>query len=199
MPIYELCYNNKKGDNMRKRINNKYLFIFTTAILLCIFFIAYAQINKVNLFINGTASDPGIKSSEDFKVKFTDAIIGDQMDGIVVENDESQFSDRKAVFNVEGMLAYGDEANITYEITNESKYHSALLQATSTVINNNPAHFAVERSIVNSNNQIVSKITPGEKAYYKIKVKVIKVPTSTAQTASITVYLNAESEPYTGS
>ena len=79
------------------------------------------------------------------------------------ENDESQFSDRKAVFNVEGMLAYGDEANITYEITNESKYHSALLQATSTVINNNPAHFAVERSIVNSNNQIVSKITPIKK------------------------------------
>ena len=153
----------------------------------------------MNLFINGTASAPGIKSSEDFKVKFTDAIIGEQMDGIVVENDESQFSDRKAVFNVEGMLAYGDEANITYEITNESKYHSALLQATSTVINNNPAHFAIERSIVNSKNQIVSKITPGEKAYYKIKVKVIKVPTSTAQTASITVYLNAESEPYTGS
>lgn len=184
---------------MRKRINNKYLFIFSTAILLCLFLIAYAQINKVNLFINGTASAPGIKSSEDFSVKFTDAIIGNQMDGITVENDEEQFSDRKAVFNVNGLLAYGDEATITYEVTNESRYHSALLTATSTVINNNPAHFSIERTIVNSHNQNVSKITPGEKAYYKIKVKVIKVPTNTAQTASITVYLNAESEPYTGS
>ena len=101
---------------MRKRINNKYLFIFSTAILLCLFLIAYAQINKVNLFINGTASAPGIKSSEDFSVKFTDAIIGNQMDGITVENDEEQFSDRKAVFNVNGLLAYGDEATITYEV-----------------------------------------------------------------------------------
>ena len=64
---------------MRKRINNKYLFIFSAAILLCIFFIAYAQINNIDLFINGTASAPGIKSSEDFDVKFTDAIIGEQM------------------------------------------------------------------------------------------------------------------------
>ena len=118
---------------------------------------------------------------------------------LTVENDEEQFSDRKAVFNVNGLLAYGDEATITYEVTNESRYHSALLTATSTVINNNPAHFSIERAIVNSHNQNVSKITPGEKAYYKIKVKVIKVPTNTAQTASITVYLNAESEPYTGS
>ena len=184
---------------MRKRINNKYLFIFSAAILLCIFFIAYAQINNIDLFINGTASASGIKSSEDFDVKFTDAIIGEQMSGITVENDEDEFSDRKAVFNVDGMLAYGDEATITYEITNESTYHSALLTATSTVINSNPAHFAIERTIVNSNNQIVSKITPGQKAYYKIKVKVIKVPTNNAQTATITVYLNAESEPYTGS
>lgn len=184
---------------MRKRINNIYLFIFSTAILLCLFLIAYAQINNINLFINGTANAPGIKSSEDFNIKFTDAIIGNQMEGITVENDENQFSDRKAVFNVEGLLAYGDEATITYEVANESRYHSALLTATSTVINNNPTHFSIERSIVNANNQIISKITPGEKAYYKIKVKVIKVPTSTTQTASITVYLNAESEPYTGS
>ena len=196
MPFFKII---KMGDNMHKKINGKTTIIFMLMIASCVFFIAYAQIGSINLIINGTANVTGIKSSEDFDVKFNNVSIGQQASGITVTNDTQNFSDRSVVFNVTGLVGYNDEATITYEVTNDSTYHSALLTTSNTIVNSNPTYFDVECSIVDSNNQPISRVTPGNKAYYKIKVKVIKVPSTTQQTANVTVYLSATSEPYTGS
>ena len=184
---------------MHKRINNRVFIFILVSVSMCMLFIGYANINNVNLIINGTASSVGIKSSEDFKVKFNQVIVDNNLNpsGVTVSGDI--INDRKATFTASGLVGYGDSAIIKFQVLNNSTYHSAILEDKPQIVNNNPNYFSIERSIVDINDNPVTKLDPGETAYYKVKVNVIKVPSSTAQTASITVYLNAESEPYLGS
>lgn len=184
---------------MRKKINNRVFILIIISISMFVLFIGYASINNINLLINGTASSRGIKSSEDFKVKFNQVIVDNSLNPEGVTVSGNIVNDHEAEFTASGLLGYGDTATIKFAVLNNSTYHSANLVDRDQIVNNNPNYFSVERTIVNSNGIEISKINPGETAYYKIKVTVIKVPKSTAQAANITVYLNAESEPYVGS
>lgn len=184
---------------MRKRINNRIFILILVSVSMFVLFIGYASINNINLLINGTANSAGIKSSEDFKVKFNQVIVDNSLNPEGVTVNGNIVNDHEANFTATGLLGYGDTATIKFAVLNNSTYHSANLVDRDQIINNNPNYFSIERTIVNSSGSEISKINPGDTAYYKIKVKVIKVPTSTAQTANITVYLNAESEPYVGS
>lgn len=184
---------------MHKRMNNRLFLAIVLIVPICMLLIGYASISNINLVISGTANATGIKAAEDFKVKFNpnyeDGYI--QQEGVVVEKEVE--NDRKANFTVTGLIGYGDTAVIKFAVVNESTYHSAILTSKDNIINDKPEYFSIERTVVDSNDHAITKINPGETAYYKIKVNVIKVPTDTSKTANVTVYLNAESEPYNGS
>lgn len=183
---------------MHKRINNRVFLLVMVTVSMFVLFIGYASINNINLIISGTANATGIKSSEDFKVKFNQVIVDNSLNPEGVTVTGNIVNDHEANFTATGLLGYGDTATIKFAVLNNSNYYSASLVDIDQIVNNKPQYFAIERTIVDSTGAEINKIDPGETAYYKIKVTVIKVPSSEAQTANITVYLNATSEPYLG-
>ncbi len=185
---------------MRKRISKSILTYFAIAVIVCTTLIAYARIQNIDLSITGRANATGVKAQDDFKVKFNSFIVDNNLNSsdVTITGALDDQDEHKANFTVTGLVGYGDHATISYEVLNYSNYFSANLTTPSTIVNTNSQYFSIEKTIVDNSGNTISKINPGGRAYLKITVKVIKVPTSAAQTADVTVYLNAESEPYTG-
>lgn len=190
---------------MRKKISKKFLIYFLVFILFCVAIISYAQISSINMSVNGNANSTGIKSTDDFKVKFNSIIIDNniQPSGVTVSGTLDGNDEHKASFQVTGLTGYQDEATLKFEILNYSTYFSANLTSLDIIDNNTSSifsseYFSVTKELKNNNNETITKINPGESAYLIIKVKVIKVPTQQAQTADIIVSINAESDPYRG-
>ena len=183
---------------MKKRINKKYFIIFVSIALVFITTLGYASISNIQLTILGNAFVSGVKSEDDFIVEFTSVanITPTQPNDITVVANIDSVNKRSASFSVSGLVGYGDSATVKYEVTNNSEYHSAIVS--STIDNDNSTYFSVEKSFIDTNGDPITILDPGESALLVIKANVIKVTTTAAQTANVTVTLTTESTPYTG-
>lgn len=183
---------------MKKRINKKYVIIFVSMALVFIITIGYASVSNIELSIFGNAFATGIKAEDDFSVDFTRVanITPEQPNDISVVASIDSEDTHSASFSVSGLVGYKDSATVKYEITNNSEYYSAIIS--STIDNDNQTYFSVEKNLIDSNGNAVTILNPQESAFLVIKANVIKVASTTAQTANINVSLTAESTPYTG-
>ena len=115
MSIYSII----EGDKMRKKINNKMFLLTLVLSLIAIATIGYAKINNITLNINGTARATGIKSADDFKVKFVDVEVPENQPShmtIDANLDSNDVTNRTASFTVTGMKGYGDTAVVKYTL-----------------------------------------------------------------------------------
>ncbi len=194
MSIYSII----EGDKMRKKINNKMFLLTLVLLLIAIATIGYAKINNITLNINGTARATGIKSADDFKVKFVDVEVPENQPShmtIDANLDSNDVTNRTASFTVTGMKGYGDTAVVKYTIANESNYFSANFNINVTC---DSEYFEVEEITKDEEGNDTTTLAPGKNATITIKGKVIKVPTDSKKSADVTIEIQATSEPYTG-
>ena len=183
---------------MRKRISKSYTITFVSIAFILLVTIAYAGISSMDLSITGNAIAPGIKAADDFDVEFTRVsdIIPSQ-ENIDIDAEIDSENSRIARFTVSGLVGYGDTAIVKYEVTNNSTYHSAIVSPS--ISNDNQTYFSLDEKLISptTGDQITS-LAPKETAILVIKSNVIKVSTTTPQTANVVVTLTVESMPYTG-
>ena len=181
--------------NMKKKINNKLFFGIIIAIFLITIAIGYANISDIVLTISGNATSSGISSAEDFEVVFTENVsTSTSTNTISISHDI--INKHNAEFTVTGMYGYNETATIDFEIENSSEHCYA--SVTASLTNSNSTYFDVNYSLLDSNNNPIDLIAPGETATLRINGRVLKVSTDTAKTTNISVNITATSEEEPG-
>ena len=175
-------------------MKNKKLFIgIVLLIAILVLGVAYAAITGT-LKITGSAS--AIVSDSNFVVRFTDDEITTDIQTVNTSTADdtkpsitaTKTNDLNATINVNNLTAKGDYATATYTIENASEDLSASLTATAT--NTNTEYFKVTTTGITDEAITIEK---GNPVTITVKVELIKTPTESTVSDTVTVTINAES------
>ena len=175
---------------MKKKISNKMFFTTIIAIFLITIAIGYANISDIILTISGNATSPGVLSAEDFEVSFTNTV-NTATSANTITITHNIIDDHNAEFTVTGMYGYNETATIDFQIENGSEHCYASIVASLT--NSNTTYFDVNYSLLDSNNNAIDILAPGETATLRITGRTLKVSTDTAKTTNVSVNITATS------
>lgn len=162
--------------------------------------VGYAAINAVNLQITSSSAH-ATATSANYDVKFTNAqLTGDAAAVGNGENDSTLSianDGLSSTFNIKGLTKEGDQAVITYTITNDSNDVAATLAITTEsaisgkgVTNDNAEYFDIE-TVINDNTNPLSSASGNNTRTATVTITMNKTPISSDVTANVTCKLTA--------